>query len=103
MSDHFEAKKIQLIHDLRAVIHDAQALMQSTPNECRINSDELKNSMEKKLNHALSQLQHMELHASEKIMHSAKQTKAYIEHHPIQAIGISAGVGVLIGLLIKHR
>ena len=48
MSDHFEAKKIQLIHDLRTVIHDAQALMQSTPNECRVNADELKNSMEKK-------------------------------------------------------
>jgi ElaB/YqjD/DUF883 family membrane-anchored ribosome-binding protein len=103
MSDHFEAKKIQLIHDLRTVIHDAQALMQSTPNECRVNADELKNSMEKKLNNALSQLHHMELNASEKITHSAIKAKDYIEHHPIQAIGMSAGVGVLIGLLIKNR
>ena len=103
MSDLFETKKNQLIHDLRAVIHDAQALMQSTPNECRVNSEELKNAMEKKLSHALNQLHQMELNTNEKITHSALQTKNYIEQHPLQAVGISAGIGVLIGLLIKYR
>lgn len=103
MSENFEAQKIQLIHDLRTVIHDAQALMQSKSHDCKVNSDELKNSMAQKLSLAIDQLRHMEFHANEKINRAAQKTQTYVQCHPIKALGISAGVGLLIGILMKRR
>lgn len=103
MSDKFESQKGQLIHDLRAVIHDVQALMQTNAEEYRGDSEELKKSIQQKLSHTMGQLHQMERQASEQIAHSAQQAKAYVEHHPLQAISISAGIGLLIGLLIKRH
>lgn len=78
MSENFEAQKNQLIHDLRAVVHEAQALAQSKSRECKANTDE-------------------------KIRHTAEKTEAYVQSHPMRALGISAGIGLLLGLLIKRH
>lgn len=103
MSENFEAQKIQLIHDLKTVIHDAQLLIQSKSHDCKVNSEELKKSMAQKLSDAIEQLHHIEFHTNEKINHAAQKTKAYVLYHPIKALGISAGVGLLIGILMKRR
>ena len=103
MSENFEAQKNQLIHDLRAVVHDAQALAQFKSRDCKANSDELKKTLTEKLSHVMNQLHHMEFHSNEKIHHTAQKTEAYIDSHPWRALGISAGVGLLVGLLIKRR
>lgn len=103
MSENFEAQKNQLIHDLRAVVHDAQALAQSKSRECNANSDELKSTLSEKLNRAMNQLHHMEFHSSEKIRDAAQKTEAYVQSHPMRTLGISAGIGLLLGLLIKRR
>lgn len=103
MSENFEAQKIQLIEDLRIVIHDAQTLMQTKSHDCKINSAELKNSIAQKLNLVIEQLSHMESRANEKINRAAQKTQAYVQRHPIKALGIAAGAGLLIGILMKRR
>ena len=103
MPDNFEAKKIQLIHDLRSVIHDAQELIQTKSNDYKIKPDEVKDSMTEKLNQAMDQLRRMELKANAKIENVTQQTENYVQHHPLKALGLSAGIGILIGLLIKRN
>ncbi|MEY2619423.1 MAG: hypothetical protein RL522_2425 [Pseudomonadota bacterium] len=103
MSDSLEARKMQLIHDLRTVIRDTQALLHASQDEGKSGLQDLKKSMSEELERTVERLRRMEAYASEAISHSAQEVKGYVQRHPVQAVGISAGIGLLIGILVRRR
>lgn len=103
MSDQLETRKVQLIHDLRTVIRDTQALMHAAMADGKDGSEMLKKTIASELGEAMERLQRLESDVSDAFRHSAQRTKHYVQTHPVQAVGISAGIGLLIGLWIKRR
>ena len=103
MSDLLEARKMQLIHDLRTVIRDTQALVHASLDEGKSDVAGMKQSISAELGRTMERLQRMEAGASEAVKHSTQRAQVYVQSHPIQAIGISAGLGLLIGLWIRQR
>ncbi len=103
MSDPRDAQKVQLIYDLKAVIRDTQALMQASLDDGKSGSQALRKSMSEEFGRAIERLRRMEVSAGERIHDSAARAQTYVRNHPLQALGISAGIGLLVGLLFRRR
>lgn len=103
MPDPFESQRVQLIHDLKTVVSDVQAMAHNSPNDDQSADAALKQSVAAQLGRVLDRLHRMESFTSEKLAHVAQGTQTYIQGHPLKAIGLSAGLGLLIGLLARRR
>lgn len=100
MSERFETEKAQLIHDLKTVVSDVQDLVRASSSD---GSEVLKQSVTNQLAKAMDRLHRLEDHASTVLAHSARGAQTYVQGHPLQALSLSAAVGVLIGLLVRRR
>jgi ElaB/YqjD/DUF883 family membrane-anchored ribosome-binding protein len=103
MSDLLEARRMQLIHDLRTVIRDTQALVRASVEDGKSDADGLKQSIAADLGRAMERLQRLEADAETAIKHSAQHAQIYIKDHPVQAMGVAAALGLLIGLWARRR
>lgn len=103
MSDITIEEKNKLVHDLKRVMSDAEALLSATAAEASGEMSELRY----KLQSTLSQAKHNLLDMQEKVVERAKVaahvTDDYVHDHPWKAIGAAAGVGLLLGLVISRR
>lgn len=103
MSNMSDAQKMQIIEDLKIVVRDVQSLLHTTATDCKESSDDIKNTMTHKLSQAVEQIHQLEHFHRERLMHSVQKAQTYVASHPVQAVGVFAVVGVLIGLLIKRK
>ncbi len=103
MTDPYENQKMQLIHDLKTVVSDVQALMHTSSGDDKDSVVALKQSAFDQLGKAMDRLHRLEAYASEKLTHTALGAQSYVQSHPLQAVGLSAGLGLLVGLLTRRR
>lgn len=96
MSHILEQQKERLMHDLRMVITDSEALLKSTSNEA---NTEIHDRLLSAKN-TLHQLQESALHRVGAMGHA---TDRYVHDHPWRAIGLAGGLGLLLGLLMERR
>lgn len=85
-----------LIHDAQTLLHDASELTGESASELRTKGATL-------LQQALDNLRTMEQTAVSKGRQLANDTNQYVHEKPWYAVGIAAGVGVLLGMLISRR
>ncbi len=95
--------KGKLVADLKVVIADAEELLQATANQTGEKVAELRARMRDNLREARHKLADAEDAIRAKTREVAKATDHYVHEKPWQAIGIAAGAGLLIGLLIGRR
>lgn len=95
--------KEQLIRDFKVVIADAEALIKATANQggeavanLRVKAEESVAAAKEKLAEAQDAL-------IEKGRIAAKATDDYVHEKPWHAVGIAAGIGLVVGLLIGRR
>jgi ElaB/YqjD/DUF883 family membrane-anchored ribosome-binding protein len=100
MSERFATQKGQLIDDLKTVVSDVQDLVRASSSD---GSEALKQSVTDQLAKAMDRLHRLEDHASAVLTHSARSAQTYVQVHPLQALGLSAALGVLVGLLVRRR
>lgn len=98
-----EVSKEQLIEDFKVVIADAEALIRATTGQGDAALANLRTQAEASLKTAKDKLANSQGDLIEKGKAAAKSADTYVHENPWQAIGIAAGVGVLIGLLIGKR
>jgi ElaB/YqjD/DUF883 family membrane-anchored ribosome-binding protein len=96
-------KNEQLIQDFKSVIDEAEALVKATADQGDEAVSTLRRKVAASLAAAKSKVVHAEHELVAKTKAAAKSTDEYVHHHPWQAIGIAASVGVVIGLLIGRR
>lgn len=89
--------------DLKTLMRDAQALFAEAAASSGSKAEELRSRGMKLLDSAIDGAQHLQHAAIEKGKKIAHDTDHYVHEHPWRAIGISAAVGVLIGMLIARR
>ena len=95
--------KDKLIADLRVVIADAEELLKATANQAGEKVDELRARVRENLANARLKLADAEAAVIDKTRAAARATDDYVHDHPWKSVGVAAGVGFVIGLLIGRR
>jgi len=95
--------KEQLISDFKVVIADAEALIRATANQGGEAVVNLRAKAEESLAAAKVKLADAQDVLVEKGRVAAKATDDYVHEKPWHAVGIAAGVGLVVGLLIGRR
>ena len=93
----------RLARDMRAVVEDAEALLKHAVRDAGAGYGEARTRLEKSLVAARSQLSHLEQAALDSAVRAGRAADAYVHENPWPAIGASAGVGLLLGLLLGRR
>lgn len=89
--------------DLKTLVRDAQILFAEATATSGSKADELRAKGMKLLDSAMDNAHHLQQATLQKGKQIAHDTDAYVHENPWRAIGISAAVGVLIGMLIARR
>ncbi len=101
MSDPVTTAK--LLEDLQAVVRDAEALLQETATHTGERVAAVLARAEESLQQAKTRLSETQDEVLQSARDAAQATENYVKQNPWQSLGIAAGVGVLIGLLLRRR
>ncbi len=93
----------QLMSDLKTVIQDAEQWLRHGSQMTGEELSAAKAKFERTLSSAKADLIRFEEAVVEKSKVAAKATDDYVKENPWKAVGIGAGVGVVIGMLISRR
>lgn len=93
----------KLVEDLKIVVRDAEALLRATSAQTGEKIQEVRARAEESLKQAQARLAQIEEQAYRRAREVADATEGYVRDNPWQALGIAAGVGVLVGLLLSGR
>lgn len=93
----------QLVTDIKAVIQDAEEMLSATADQAGEKVANLRLRIQARLRDAKVRLGEAEAVLIAKTKAAAKATDAYVHESPWTAIGIAAGVGLLVGLVIGRR
>jgi ElaB/YqjD/DUF883 family membrane-anchored ribosome-binding protein len=93
----------QLLADLKTVMNDAEALLRATSSQTGEKIAEVRARAEASLRQAKERLSSIEDEALRRAREVADATDEYVRENPWQSVGIAAGVGLLVGLLLARR
>jgi ElaB/YqjD/DUF883 family membrane-anchored ribosome-binding protein len=93
----------QLLADFKALVADAEALLDATENQGGEALAQIRAQAQDSLAQAKSNLMDVQDELTEKAKAVAADADAYVHEKPWQSVGIAAGLGLLIGLLISRR
>jgi ElaB/YqjD/DUF883 family membrane-anchored ribosome-binding protein len=93
----------QLLADLKTVMSDAEALLRATSTQTGEKIQEVRARAEESLRQAKARLSSIEEEALRRAREVADATDEYVRENPWQSVGIAAGVGLLVGLLLARR
>ena len=93
----------KLVADIKAVITDAEEMLSATADQAGEKIAKLRARVQVRLSEAKVRLVEAEEVLIAKTRAAAKAADAYVHESPWTAVGIAAGVGVLVGLLFSRR
>lgn len=93
----------KLVEDLRVLVRDAEALLQATAAQTGDRIDGLRERAKESLQQARARLADAEKEAAREARAAAHATDQFVHRNPWQAVGIAAGIGLVVGLLIGRR
>ena len=99
MSRDAEQADKRLASHLKALVQDAEELMNATAGQAGEKASEARSRMAAALESAKATCQRLE----EKTVAAAKATDKTIRAHPYESIGIAFGVGLLVGVLVARK
>lgn len=93
----------QLVDDLKVVMRDAEALIRATSAQTGEKIQEVRARAEESLRQAKERLADVEEEALRRAREVAEAAEEYVRDNPWQSLGIAAGVGLVLGILIARR
>jgi ElaB/YqjD/DUF883 family membrane-anchored ribosome-binding protein len=93
----------RLMGDLNAVIQDSEELLKATASQAGESTKALRERARLRLDKAKASLHHLQDVAIEKAKAAGHRTDDYVHDHPWHAVGVAAGIGLLLGMLISRR
>ena len=95
--------KEKLVQDLKIVIADAEDLLRATASTAGERVAAAREKVQGSLDRAKVKLAEVEDLIIDRSKQAAKATDEYVRDNPWRAVGIAAGIGVIIGMLISRR
>lgn len=93
----------QLVTDMKSVIADAEDMLQATADQAGEKVASLRARIQDRLHGARVRLSEAETVLVDKTRAAARATDVYVHESPWTAIGVAAGVGLLVGLVLARR
>ena len=93
----------RLMEDLRTVVRDTEELLKATASQTGEKAEEARRRVSAALDSAKVRLQQAQASAAQMGDEALKATEQYVRDNPWQAIGIAAGVGLVLGALLTRR
>jgi ElaB/YqjD/DUF883 family membrane-anchored ribosome-binding protein len=97
-----ETTKDRLVTDLKSLIGDAEELLKATTSQAGEKIAVARQRIEQSLIEGRKALADAEKVVIKKSKECAEIADDYVRENPWSAVGIAAGVGVLLGLLIRR-
>ncbi len=95
--------KDKLAQDLKIVIADAEELLRATAGQAGEKVAVAREKIQDSLHRAKVKLAEVEDVLVDTSKQAARATDEYVHEHPWGAVGIAAGIGLVIGLLVGRR
>lgn len=93
----------RVVDDLRRVIEDAEALLRESAGLAGERADDLRERAADSVRAARERLAALEHEVMGRARDAVHDADRYVRHNPWQAVGIAAGVGLVIGVLLARR
>ena len=97
------ADRDRLVQDMRTVISDAESLLRATANQAGDKIAVARERIQDSLHQAKVKLAEAEAMVTERARQAARYTDEYVHENPWRAIGVAAGIGLVLGLLMSRR
>lgn len=95
--------KDKLVQDFRTVVADAEELLRATASQAGEKVAAARERIQDSLHTAKVKLAEAEDVIVQRSKQAARVTDDYVHENPWQAVGVAAGVGLVVGLLIGRR
>lgn len=103
MNDMTSVNKDKLIADMKVVVADAEELLRATAHDAGDKVAELRSKVQDHLATARASLADAQAAMVDRAKQVGRATDDYVQDNPWRSVGIAAGVGLLVGLLIGRR
>lgn len=97
-----DAGKDKFMQDLRVVVADAEELLRVTAGQAGEKVSSARERIQESLSTAKERLMSAEQAIVTKTKQAAKVTDDYVHENPWKSVGIAAGAGLIIGMLISR-
>ena len=98
-----DATTDKLMHDLKTVVGDAEELLKATASQGGEQIARIRVRAEESLRLARSRIKEMTQNAEAQAREAAREVDRQVQDHPWTAVGVAAGVGVLLGFLLGRK
>ncbi len=95
--------KDKLFSDLQTVVEDAEALLQATASQTGEKIEAARVRAMASVKQARARLSEIQKKTADQARQAAESADEYVHKNPWQAVGIAAGIGLLLGVLINRR
>ena len=99
----FNRTKGKMVDDFKSIVSDADDLLRATAKVSGEGFNLTRAKFEEKIKTAKASLAEAEQIVVDKAKQAATATDDYVKGNPWTAVGMAAGVGVLIGFLVAKR
>lgn len=103
MTEMNDVNKEKLIADFKVVVADTEELLRATASQAGDKAADLRARIQTHLADAKNRLADAEAAVVDKAKLVGRATDDYVNDNPWRSVGIAAGVGLIIGLLIGRR
>jgi len=98
-----DVSKEKLVADFRVVVADAEALLRATASDAGEKVVAAREKIQASLDTAKLKLSLAEAAIIDKTKQAARVTDEFVHENPWRAVGISACLGLVVGVLIARR
>ncbi|MFV0437027.1 MAG: DUF883 family protein [Desulfopila sp.] len=99
----FEQNKRKLAKDYHKIMEDVDGLISSLPEELDEKTQEARERLQKTVAKVKEQTRERYDIVEEKVQEQVKRTDQLVRDYPYHAAGVSLGVGLLCGLLLRRN
>jgi ElaB/YqjD/DUF883 family membrane-anchored ribosome-binding protein len=103
MSDFTATQKDKLLSELRMVVSDAEQLLDATAGQVGEGVAETRGRIKARLHQARENLHQLQETAVARAKEAGQATDVYVHDNPWKSVGVAAGIGLLVGILIGRR
>ena len=103
INDLASGNKQRCVSDMKVVVSDAEEILRATAGVAGEKMTDLRERIGERLRDAKLRIADAEAALVDKTKAAARATDDYVNDNPWQAVGIAAGVGLLLGIIIGRR
>ncbi len=95
--------KEKLVADMKIVVADAEEILRQTANVAGDKAGELRERIQERLRDAKIRIADAEAILVDRTKAAARATDDFVQENPWKSVGIAAGIGLLLGVIIGRR